>query len=252
MAKKKNNIDRILQQWPYTSEDDSVRMVVGSDGREVIQMRIELGVLQLETTGRPDGTHPEGSDTYYDYLVVKNLHHGDDEEDRFVMSEDECEEADREFVQYYHRRICWLQLGEYRQAVKDADHSLSLMDFCRDHSPDEHWTMSHEQYRPFVLFHRTQASALALLDEHGAGAAMNEINIGLEQIRALFIEFDVEEQFDEDELVERLSELREKLRNDFDVGRTLNEQLQDAVVAEKYELAARIRDELARRKVSER
>jgi excinuclease UvrABC nuclease subunit len=51
------------------------------------------------------------------------------------------------------------------------------------------------------------------------------------------------EEFDEDELVQRLVELRESLRQHFRVGRTLQEQLADAIANEKYELAAEIRDE---------
>lgn len=244
----RKHIDDILRRWPYNSEEESVRLIAGDDGREVLQMRIDLGVLQLETTGRPDGTRPEGAETYYDYLVLLNLRQGDDDdEDRFIMNDDQCDEVDREFVQFYHRRICWLQLGEFRQAADDADHTLSLMDFCRDHSPDEQWTMSHEQYRPFVLFHRTQAAALYALDKNGPETAIHEISQGLDQLRKIFIQFDAEEHYEEDELVARLVELQEKMREDYDVGRTLYEQLSDAVAAEKYELAAQIRDELAKR-----
>ena len=81
-----------------------------------------------------------------------------DLEDENRCRKEQCREADREFVQYYHRRLCWLAMREFSKAMHDADHTLLLMDFCRDHSPDEEWTMSHEQYRPFVLFHRTQAA----------------------------------------------------------------------------------------------
>ena len=66
-------------------------------------------------------------------------------------------------------------------------------------------------------------------------------------MRQVFVEYEAEEEFDEDELVQRLIELRESLRQHFRVGRTLQEQLADAVAAEKYELAAEIRDELNRR-----
>ena len=163
------------------------------------------------------------------------------------MTEEECEEADREFVQYYHRRICWLALREFPQAVADADHTLGMMDFCRDHSPDEQWTLSHEQYRPFVLFHRTQAAALSALGDNGAEAAVEEITKGLDRMKQVFVDYEAEEEFDEDELVQRLVELRESLRQHFRVGRTLQEQLADAIANEKYELAAEIRDELNRR-----
>ena len=48
-------------------------------------------------------------------------------------------------------------------------------------------------------------------------------------------------------MVRRLMELRETLRERFDVGPTLDEQLAEAIAAEEYEKAARIRDEMARR-----
>jgi len=240
---KNQHIDRILKQWPYRPGEVDARLVEGADGREVVQLRVDLGLLQMETSGRPDGTRPGGAETYFDFLVAAAIAQGDD----FELDEEQCREADREFVQYYHRRICWLALREFPQAVLDADHTLGLMDFCKKHSPDEQWTLSHEQYRPFVLFHRTQAAALAALSDRGAEAAVEEITKGLDQMRQVFTDYEAEEEFDEDELVQRLVELRESLRQHFRVGRTLQEQLADAVAAEKYELAAEIRDELNRR-----
>lgn len=243
MAKSSRHIDAILREWPYESGEVSARLVRGSDGREVVQMRIDMGVLQLEVDHRPDGTRPGGAETYFDYLLGVAVHQGDN----FVLNEEQCGEADREFVQFYQRRICWLALRDFKRAVRDADHSLAFMDFVRTCSPDDQWTNSHEQYRPFILFHRTQAAALAALEETGPEAAIEEINQGLSRIRALYVELEAEEQFEEDELVVRLDQLRESLRDHYHVGRTLNEQLADAVAKEQYELAARLRDEIARR-----
>jgi hypothetical protein len=206
-------------------------------------MRIDMGLMQLEVEGRPDGTRPQGEESFYDYLVSQCLLEGDD----LVLTDEQCTEVDREFVQFYHRRICWLKLQEYRQAVADADHTLGLMDFCVKHSPDENWTVSHEQYRPFVMFHRIQAAALAELEDSGPEAAVHQLNLGLTRLQQLFCDHDAEEQFEEDELVKRLTELRESLRREYSVGRTLHEQLADAVASEQYELAAQLRDELAKR-----
>ena len=242
MAAKKH-IDKILKDWPFDSDHLSVRLVDGGDGREIIQMRIDMGLLQLETQGRPDGTRPFGNETVYHHLVSRQK--SDDNE--FVMDDEQCNEIDREFVQFYHRRICWLTLRKFDYAVRDADHTLALMDFCRAHSPDEEWTMSHEQYRPFVLFHRTQASALSAVEEENPEAAIQNINEGLDNFRTFFECYDAEDHFEEDELVKRLVELRESMREQFEVGKTLHEQLADAVAAEQYELAARLRDELAQR-----
>ena len=238
------HIDDILESWEYEPYTLSVRTATGADGREVLQMRIDMGILQLEMTGRPDGTKPHGSDTFFAHLQDEAARFGED----FVMDDDQCNEVDREFVQYYHRRICWLRLQDYPRAVADAEHTLGLMDFCKEHSPDEQWTMSHEQYRPFVMFHRVQATALGALEESGAEAAIHAINSGLEELRDIFEEYEAEEHFEDDELVARLLDLRETLRKEYEVGQTLHEQLADAVAAENYERAAQIRDELAKRR----
>jgi predicted flap endonuclease-1-like 5' DNA nuclease len=121
------------------------------------------------------------------------------------------------------------------------------MDFCRDHSPDEEWTMSHEQYRPFVLFHRTQADALASLDESEPESAITKINEGLDQMKDVFSEHEAEDEFDDDEMVQQLRALRDNLRKQHSIGPTLQERLAEAVKTEQFELAAMLRDELARR-----
>ncbi|MFT5525376.1 MAG: hypothetical protein ACI9HK_003344 [Pirellulaceae bacterium] len=240
---EQQNIDDILRNWEFDPESVTVRMCEGEDGRELIQMRVDMGVLQIETTNRPDGLKPHGKDTYLNHLAQS-----ESEDPDFEMDEQHCSEADREFVQFYHRRICWLALKEYPRAVRDADHTLGLMDFCTNHSSDEEWTTTFEQYRPFVLFHRTQAASLACLEnELDAEAAIEELNKGLDQMHRIFIRYEAEHLFDEDELVVRLSEFREMLRDEYDVGKTLQEKLSEAIAKEEYELAAQLRDELANR-----
>ncbi|MEX2113517.1 MAG: UvrB/UvrC motif-containing protein [Pirellulales bacterium] len=240
---RRHDIDRILKDWPYEPGEISARVVRAGDGREVLQMRVEMGVLQLEVEGRPDGQHPSGADTYFEYLQGVAAKAGDD----FELNPQQCLEADREFMQYYHRRVCWLALREFRRATKDADHTLAFMDFVRDHSPNEEWTLSHEQYRPFVLFHRVQASTLAQLEEQGPEDAVQELDRGMTQFQTLFEEFEADDDFEDDELVRRLVELRDTLREQYDLKPTLNEQLAKAVETEQYELAARLRDEITRR-----
>ena len=184
------DIDSVLRKWDYTPGEVNARQIKARNGRDVLQMRVDMGLLQMETELRPDGQRPHGAETYFDYLVGEVIREGEG----FELSQEQCSEADREFIQFYHRRLCWLSLREYRRAAKDADHSLAFMDFVREHSPDEEWTLSHEQYRPFVLFHRVQAGALAILDDDGPEMAIAEINRGLEQFRDLFIRYNAEDQ----------------------------------------------------------
>ncbi len=237
-----DHIDPLLNDWPYDPETVNVRTVKGDDGRDVVQMRIDLGVLQLEFNGRPDGERPFGSETYLAYLIGES----GSLDGEFKLDEEQCEEVDREFIQFYHRRICWLKMQRYDLAVRDADHTLALMDFCTEHGPDEQWSLSHEQYRPFVLFHRTQAAGLHAVEEGEPEGAISQLNEGLEQLRDLFLDNELEEYYEENELVVRLTEFRESLRDQFDVGQTLQERLAEAVATEQYELAAELRDRITK------
>jgi hypothetical protein len=235
-------LDELLQQWPFEPEALCVRLLKGADGRDIIQLRVDLGILQLETTGRPDGHRPEGFSTLLEMLCRQEV-----EDPDFELNEATCIEIDREFVQFYHRRVAWLRLQRFEKAVQDADHTLALMDFCRDHSPCEEWTFQHEQHRAFVIFHRSQAAALQAIEEQSPENAIAAINDGLDMIEENFIDMGWEDQFDSDELVERLTQLRESLRSDFSIERPLQERLAEAVESEQYELAAQLRDEMARR-----
>ncbi len=233
------HLDHLLREWPFEAEGLGVRLLKGDDGRDVIQVRIDLGILQLETTGRPDGQHPDGEKTLLDLLNRKEVESPD-----FELDEQTCCDVDAEFVQFYHRRMAWLRLQRFDAAVNDAEHTLALMDLCKDHSPCEEWTFQHEQHRAFVLFHRAQAAALLSIEQQRPNTAVKAIDEGLELIEENFEDLGWEDQFDSDELVERLKSMRESIRNDFEVGPTLSEQLAQAVELEQYELAAKLRDKI--------
>ncbi len=232
----RRDLDDILEDWPFQPQAVSARLVAAANGREVLQMRVDLGVLQMESSGRPDGTKPGGAESYLDLLLREAFRQGD----RTELDEVQIEEIDREFSQFYHRRICWLAVREFERAVVDAEHTLALMDFLDRCEADEHWIQEQTQQRGLVLFHRTQAAALAHLEKNGAEAAIEEINGGLEKIEAL-------DRSQPSQVVRQLRELQDWVRGEYQVDRTLNEQLADAVNAEEYERAARLRDELARR-----
>jgi len=207
-------------------------------------MRIEMGLLQMEVAGRPDGEHPGGMDTCLEWLQELAKAQGES----FKLNEQQCIEIDREFLQYYHRRICCLALRRFDLAVADSDHTLALMDFIAAHSPNPQWSVTHEQYRPFAIFHRTQAAAMLALGNSGAETAIETIEQGLKRLRRVFVKFGAEEQYDQDELVRQLNAMKESLREEYKLGKTLAEQLADAVAGEEFERAARLRDEIAKRR----
>ena len=234
MTDKSQHFDKLLKDWPFSMGQVLVRQAEGADGRDVLQVRVDLGILQLELTGRPDGVKPEGFDTYYDYLVSLSFEEGD----AFELDESRCNEIDREFYQFYHRRICWLTLKKYAEAVSDAKHTLKLMDFSSAYAPDPEWALLHEQYRPFVIFHKIQAMALIELEETDPEAGINAIDKGLQELSEVFEKHDAMEHFEEDVFVVKLREMRASIVEHYEVGPTLAEQLAEAISAEQYELAA--------------
>ena len=242
MSKRPQHLDHLLTNWAFAPGQVLVRQIQGEDGRDLLQMRIDMGILQMETRGRPDGVLPEGFDTYYDYLVSLAFQEGES----FQLDEARCTQIDREFYQYYHRRISWLTLKKYSEAIKDAQHTLLLMDFSTSYAPDPEWAGLHEQYRPFVMFHKIQASALLCLEGNDPQSATEAIDDGLQSLAEVFEKHDVMQHFDEDGFVVKLREMRESIIEHYELGPSLSEQLAEAIAAEQYELAAELRDRMGR------
>jgi hypothetical protein len=237
------DIDFILGNWEFQPGVAQARLVQAHDGRQVIQLRVDLGVLQMETSGRPDGASPHGHATYHDYLK-EQARLARKHQANFALNEEQCQHADREFLQYYHRRMCWLALGQYERAIRDADHTLAFMDFVKRHSPTEEYLHAHEQYRGFVLFQRTQAAAAQEVDNNAPERAVQQIRLGLERLREFFAFYQREEEMDEDRMVQHLRHIETTLREKYHIAATLEEQLQQAIAAEDYERAARLRDKM--------
>ncbi len=242
MSEHAHKFDEILEEWAFESGQVQVRQIEGEDGRDLIQMRVDMGLLQMEVTGRPDGQAPEGFETYFDYLVAQAFEEGDS----FRLDDDQCTEVDREFYQFYHRRICWLTLREYAAAIKDASHTIAMMDFTSAYAPDPEWSLVHEQYRPFVMFHRIQATALMHLEDNDPESAVKAIDEGLKELMQVFEKHEAGEYFEEDSFVQKLQEMRVAIVDQYELGPTLAEQLAKAIESEQYELAAKLRDRMTR------
>ena len=135
-------------------------------------------------------------------------------------------------------------MKEYARAADDAQHTLRLMDFTTPNAPDPGWAMMHEQYRPFVMFHRIQASALVDLERAEPNDAVAVIDAGLDDLARIFQDHDAEEQIDDDVFIVKLREMRQAIVDHYELGPTLVERLAEAIAAEQYELAARIRDQI--------
>lgn len=249
----RRDIDDALQGWPYEPESGEVvaRELRARDGRMVVQVRQELGILQLEVDGRPDGIRPHGFATYLDYLRHRAAARGLDPSGKsppWLMRAEHRDEVDREFIQFYHRRTAWLTLQRYDKALADADHTLALMDFVRRHGGDAEYIASHEQFRGMVVFQRTQAAAALALERRRPDEAIDAVREGAERLNRHLRDWEADEH-DPDEipdrtLIDQLRHLETEIRANFAVEKTLREQLDEAIAREDYERAARLRDQI--------
>ena len=153
------DISHILDDWPFKPGEVTARRIVGADGQEKIQVRLDLGLLQMEASGRPDGQMPHGHESllaYYEYLLQKHVDEAGSD-DGFSLDEPDCEALRAEGVMYYHRYLAEFVLGNYERVDRDTMRNTRLMDFCRKYARNDSDRYILEQYRAYVIMMRTRA-----------------------------------------------------------------------------------------------
>src|SRR5436190_18482040 len=103
------DLSDLLCDWPYEPCQLQVRKITGSDGREKLQLRLDMGVLQMEMKGRPVGQEPHGFESELAHQQNRAKELGDE----FSLAENEVAELQAEGVQYYHRYLALFQLGDW-------------------------------------------------------------------------------------------------------------------------------------------
>ncbi len=241
------DIASILAGWDYVPGELQVRIVAGDDGQEKLQIRLDLGLMQLELAGRPDGQRPDGHESLLDRLeqeAARLAGLGD----TLALSSSECAELMREGVQYYHRYLALFHLERYDLVIRDTERNLRLFQFVAAHATNPRDRFQFEQYRPYVTMMRTRSAGLRALQRGDYRGALQTIDSGIERIRAFLVEY---EQADNEDQCRELVELREWRR---EVARNrpgrpldrLEEQLALAIAREDYEEAAQLRDQIRR------
>ncbi len=239
------DIQPLLDGWPYDPGKLCVRKIKGADGREKIQLRIEMGILQMEISDRPDGQRPHGYESLLTYYQAQAADKSKKNEE-FSVDVETCMMLQLEALQYYHRRISFLELEDYERANRDAERTLSLFDFVKEYASDDEVKIAFEQNRPFVIGHRVRASALLKLESDDYDGALTDIEEGIEEIQSLFTEFDRPDLMDYSEEVEFLREWANEIRQDRprSLKQDLSDQLKEAVAIEDFEKAAELRDRI--------
>ena len=237
-----------LHEWPYESEKISVRKILGADGAVRIQMRVELGILQMETQGRPDGVKPHGCESLLAYHRHRLAQYEQDNNTSlgFGLSREECQELRIEASLYYRRYVALFVLEEYSGVHADTTQSLDIFDLCRDLALEGDDRISLEEFRPYVLMMSARARAYHALEEGEAASALAHVNRGVMHIKALYEEWgrpEAEKTSEELRMLQRLAhELTDRVPKDSII--ITRKALRNAIEQERFEEAARLRDVL--------
>ncbi len=238
----------LLRSWPYEAGRINARRIKGRDGKPKLQVRLDLGVLQMEFSGRPDGQKPEGMESLLE-LHLKRIGEYTKQtqsSDGYVLSQEEARALREEAVQYYHRYVGLFSLGQFDEVIRDTTRNLAVFDLCRDYAAAEHDQIVLEQFRPYVVMMRTRAQAEQAVEMGKSNDALNAIDDGLAELQAIFQKAGHADIFEHANEVQLLRGMRDALVPKLPGSQRveLEERLRAALDAENYELAAILRDEL--------
>lgn len=250
------DISQLLDHWQYQPGQVIVRRFKAKDGKEKIQLRVDLGLLQMNAEGRPDGKRPFGHPSlleYYQARLYKHVAAHDGSDEGFQLNAEDCAKLQLEALQYHHRYICLLQLEDHSAVIRDAERNLNVFDFVSKHAENEELAWSLQQFRPQLLMVLTRARGSEAVKANDYSMAIQHIEAGLEQIRAFYREHGRSEASESGPEVQSLEAWLEEIRAERPLSRReqLERALQDAVRAEDYEKAAKMRDALRNLKSAE-
>lgn len=243
------DISHLLENWEYQPGQVVVRRFKGQDGKEKIQLRVDLGLLQMNAEGRPDGKRPFGYASLYEYFQARLYKHvaghgGSDE--GFKLKAEDCAKLQLEALQFHHRYICLLQLEDYAGVIRDAERNLAVFDFVEKHAETDELAWSLRQFQPQLLMILIRARGSQALQAQDYTLAIRLVEEGLEQIRVFYRETAGAEAADQSgealALEDWLTEIRAK--RPLSRRERLERALTEAVRSEDYERAAKVRDEL--------
>ncbi len=249
------DITQLLEQWDYHSGQVSVRKFKGRDGQEKIQLRVDLGLLQMNSEGRPDGKRPFGHESLLDHHRAqlekyRKSHEGSEE--GFSLQAEDCAKLQQECIQYHHRYICLFQIDDYDGVIRDTNRNLKAFEFVKRFAATEEIAWSVQQFLPQLLLLRARASGAIALKNGRYDDVIDLIESTLEQLRGFYHSHSRHDLADQSGEIKSLESWREEIRTHR--PRSEREKLQtaldEAVRREDYEEAAKVRDALRNLKPS--
>jgi hypothetical protein len=244
------DITKFLAGWPFEPGQVTARRIYGDDGSEKLQLRLDLGVLQMEVVGRPDGARPFGQESvlaHYEQLLQQHrLERGTDES--FRLDAQACEILRSEGMMYYHRYLAGFVLEDYELVQRDTLRNLRLFDFLAAYAAREPDRCAMEQYRPYVIMMSTRAKAMIALGQNRPKAAIVIAQRGIEAIKNFYRRGGLDKLSVSCDEIVILKGLTRQIESSIPVDpvKLVKRQLAKAIRDERYEDAASYRDQLTK------
>jgi len=244
------DISPVLKGWDYEPGTISVRKISGVDGLDKLQMRVDLGLLQMEVHGRPDGQRPHGCESlleYYENLLSEDRK-ANGTELGFHLTPTQCQSLRDEAYMYYQRYVSLFVLEEFAGVVRDTARNLRVLDICHRYAVEENDRMVLEQYRPYLTMMNARAAASVLTAAGNYVDALKTVRDAMRKIKRFLTRYGQADAYAKTDAVKVLKRLARELRAKLPVDplEQLQSQLQKAIRAEHYEEAAKLRDEINR------
>lgn len=255
--KPSNSMDIVdaLSGWRFETGEVNVRLVPGKDGKPKLQMRLDLGLLQMEMDGRPDGRRPHQSRTELDFQLrrLKGHQRRFGTPDGFALSGRDCQALREESAMFYHRYLSLFVLEHYDEVVRDTQHNINVLDMCNKYGRTERDRYVLEQYRPYIIMMQGRARACQALQAGYAHTSLAYLRGALRSIARFFNAIPHMDRDQRKALFRHCDEAR--ILNDMivqikrqlppDPLKMIQKRLHRAVREEQFEQAAELRDQLS-------
>ncbi len=153
---------------------------------------------------------------------------------------------------YYQRYLGLFVLEDFKAVVRDTARNLRMLDFCGKFATDEQDRLILEQYRPYIIMMNCRAEASIYFNKKDFRTALATVQKGMENIQEFFARFGQEEAFHQSNEVRVLKKFAREIRRKIPIDpmTRLQQQLDKAIKIERYEEAARLRDQIKRMQTS--
>lgn len=240
------DIGDILANWPYNHDDDLIVRIIDTPGGRKLQMRIDMGIIQMNVDGHPTGEKPDGYESWLDYYEHNHIQfESGNVDDYFTLSGEDCKILRREGVQYYYRYLSLMKIEDYQRVIRDTKRNLRLFALVKTYAENEMDRWALDQFRPYVIMMNTRAMASVKLKESPATGITDAIGLfdkGMGEISAFYKEYGIGSDVDSSVELSILRALKtEFLRKN---PPSLEEKLEKAVSEERFEDAAALRDKI--------